>query len=166
MVKLQVQRLDEQPTVSAADLPRTKYDGPIHYATPHLQPLEASKHLDLFSSGGCVPTPCIPVQVVAAKVVTDAAPGDTSSLLPTVTAGAWLKPFLRDRAIMDAALDAVAQAAQGHALNPRAEWIRVVATGVSMLHVPGRRNLEACRRDPASLGCECNTQLQLSLIHI
>jgi hypothetical protein len=148
-VKLEVQRLDSTPAVTAADLP-VNSSAPMLYAKPQLNLLEASKGTTLVSTPECTRFPCIATRVTAAKVVADRAPDAAAALLPSIAGAGWLRGFLGVGGLLEDALNAVMRAGAGQIMNPRSAWIRVVGTGTV-----GPRKSAQCRSRGHASDCAC-----------
>lgn len=156
MLRLQMQRIDSLPALTARSLPANDSQA-ILYAKPQLDLLEASRDTVLVSTPGCVATPCSATRVTAAKVVSDVELAQHSTMMAHVSGAQWLRAVLRDPAWLASMQASIEQAGQGHIGNARSEWLTFAATGVAGAGLRGRRNAPRCARGGNTAECACTT---------
>jgi hypothetical protein len=157
-LKLSMQRLDALPAVGSVSVPMPAQNKSTVYPEPNTALVQASQTVKLYSSSGCQELPCILSQATGAKLVLDFTAGYGKRLLDNVASSSWLVPFFNGGSTSSPYarwLRDLDSAVAGRAVNPRADWIRVVAMGAGDLAATGHNNSRECLGADGGPGCPC-----------
>ena len=157
-LRLEMQRLDQLPAgfdVVPATQTGTEVSDSSAYPDPHTEPVEAGRHVTLYSEPGCASLECIATRISAAKIVVDQDLGTAAGSLDNIILRNWVDSFASAHAtasplqrLHSELKDIVGE----YALNPEDEWIRLVATGLPPTDIVGS---SGCT-DTGTFACFCH----------
>jgi hypothetical protein len=163
LIRLESERLDNNPAIEEESIVHSNGSVVVKYREPIIKSYGQHAGTTLMDAKECIVLPCIGTRVTGAQAVLDRDPDKNKNLLPHLIAATWVQRFLENTKLglshLDKALDRLDAAIGSYASNPRAEWLKIVAVGVTDLEHHGTMSETSCLAGFDDASCSCSVHL-------